>query len=69
MREPASKLQQQFLILENKVFLEINVVFSHKRSNIEGKMLPQQMFENFVLSLEGAGDSAFILFILLDVRF
>lgn len=40
MREPVSKLQQQFSILENKVFLSTNVVFSRKRRNMEGKMLP-----------------------------
>lgn len=53
MREVVSKLQQQFLILENKVFLAANVVFSHKRRNIEGKIFPQQRFDNFVFSLEG----------------
>lgn len=37
MREPVSKLQQQFSILENKVFLSTNVVFSRKRRNMEGK--------------------------------
>lgn len=37
MREVVSKLQQQFLILENKVFLAANVVFSLEHRNIEGK--------------------------------
>jgi len=37
MREPVSKLQQHFFILENKVFLATKVVFSRKRRKSRGK--------------------------------